>query len=273
MIAVRRPLNIAVVSDTHLEYRPLRLDRVYSRDVLGTCDVLCLAGDIGSPFKPAYSAFIAECAAACPRVAVIAGNHEYFNDDASRHIWTMADVKAQINNVCATHPNVDFLDNTSIRIDDKHELLGTTLWTCIDVGNEQTILNRVNDYKYIALGIDERLTVTRVRDMHTQALTFVRSKIQELENADRRAIVVSHHAPIVDGASEQHFDGDAMSSAYKTDLSHMMDGKVLPLWLCGHTHYNFDVVLTTGTRVAANQFGGGMNPLSNYNRERVFTIQ
>ncbi|KAG2446334.1 hypothetical protein HXX76_000922 [Chlamydomonas incerta] len=76
-------VSLTVVSDLHLEARPLELDEVIEPGL--TSDVLCLLGDIGDPSTDTYRSFLAQCAARFPTVLLLAGNNEYRNHHHSHH--------------------------------------------------------------------------------------------------------------------------------------------------------------------------------------------
>ncbi|KXZ41660.1 hypothetical protein GPECTOR_336g68 [Gonium pectorale] len=76
-------VTVCVVSDLHLEARPLDLDAVLQPG--HTADVLCLLGDIGDPSSPAYRDFIAAVAPRFPTVLLLAGNNEYRNRHSHHH--------------------------------------------------------------------------------------------------------------------------------------------------------------------------------------------
>eukprot|EP00198_Chlamydomonas_reinhardtii_P013438 XP_001702775.1 predicted protein [Chlamydomonas reinhardtii] len=76
-------VTLSVVSDLHLEARPLELDEVIDPEL--KADVLCLLGDIGDPTTDTYRTFLAQCAARFPTVLLLAGNNEYRNHHSSHN--------------------------------------------------------------------------------------------------------------------------------------------------------------------------------------------
>lgn len=63
------PTTFQIISDIHLECSIKGL-----RDMIEVkADVLCLLGDIGSPFEKSYVDFLAECSGAFQHVLVISG--------------------------------------------------------------------------------------------------------------------------------------------------------------------------------------------------------
>ncbi|PNH04630.1 hypothetical protein TSOC_009180, partial [Tetrabaena socialis] len=123
--AEQRPaemLTLSVVSDTHLEARPLDLDDVIDPGL--SSDVLALLGDIGDPTTPAYGDFIAACASRFRTVLLLAGNNEYRNPTGRSMAQTEELIRARI----APYRNVRFLQN-SIHIVNNICFIGSTLWS------------------------------------------------------------------------------------------------------------------------------------------------
>lgn len=80
-------VRFCVASDLHLEMRPLTVNNVVAPQLQnGGCDVLVLAGDIGSLYDQAVGslhAFLHEASQKFPHVLMVAGNHEYYSPGAS----------------------------------------------------------------------------------------------------------------------------------------------------------------------------------------------
>ncbi|GLC40399.1 hypothetical protein PLESTB_001679000 [Pleodorina starrii] len=116
--------TLTVVSDLHLEGRPLSLDEVLDPNLVS--DVLCLLGDIGDPSSAVYRQFLAACAARFPTVLLLAGNNEYRNHDGGGR--SMTQMEELIRAAAAAHPNVHFLQNSTHVVGDV-AFIGSTLWS------------------------------------------------------------------------------------------------------------------------------------------------
>jgi hypothetical protein len=66
-------------------------------------------------------------------------------------------------------------------------------------------------------------------------------------------VVVTHHAPSLK-AEHPHFDLNALTPCFNSDLDHLMDGDRVVLWAFGHTHSCHDLEVN-GTRLVSNQRG------------------
>lgn len=62
-----------------------------------------------------------------------------------------------------------------------------------------------------------------------------------------------------------------VDAAYASNLDHLMDGRHIPLWIHGHTHYCVDYQIN-GTRILSNAAGypGDVDP--NFNPALVIDL-
>ncbi|GLI64315.1 hypothetical protein VaNZ11_007540 [Volvox africanus] len=98
------------------------------------------------------------------------------------------------------------------------------------------------------------------------SLEYVRTAVATARQRGLVPIVLSHHAPSMRGTSRPTFAGHPSTHAYSTDLEPFLATSGIAAWYCGHTHYNFDMKLQGGVRLASNQFGSQARPADGYSR-------
>ena len=73
------------------------------------------------------------------------------------------------------------------------------------------------------------------------------------ETFDGPTVVVTHHSP-TPLSNEERYRDDLLSAAFVSDVSALMSGAKVKLWIHGHTHHCADLDIN-GTRVVSNQRG------------------
>lgn len=135
-------VRFQLVSDLHLEF-PGCLDKLPHIPV--NAPILCLLGDIGYPNKANYRAYLLEQADRFEHVLVVAGNHEYYNQESVQHADRL------IDEICAERDNLHYLNKRSVRVGDVL-FLGCTLWPYIPPEAIEKVWMRCNDYKIVVEG-------------------------------------------------------------------------------------------------------------------------
>lgn len=215
------PFSTFVLSDLHLEHVTKSFQKYLRRlPPASRAEVLILAGDIGNPEKPHYSALVKHCASVYPHVVVISGNHER---------WHSADGVEACRDVCRCHDNVHFLENETWTYKGI-TFVGCTFWTrAIQPDGapvSQKGIDTMNDFKFIR-NWSCRAHVTE----HRRSRAFV----QQMLCTHARCVVVTHHAPHFDGIASC-FKGDAVNGLYASDCMNMLQSPNLVAWIFGHTH-------------------------------------
>ena len=243
--------NIQYISDIHLELLFKNSVKVLTHYLQpkDNAKILVLAGDIGNPYTKDYQHFIQDMSRRFPKVFVIAGNHEYYNN-------RVAETKRKIREVCDSinttnsNTNVSFLDN-SWEDYEGERFIGTTLWSHISKPQYT-----INDTKQI-----KDFDVEAYNALHAESKTFLEGAFASCKTDNIKANVITHHLPfyeltktrmnatrslelVVEGF--QPSDHAEYKGSFYTNYSQWfnarLDGmifenkEVISRWFYGHTH-------------------------------------
>lgn len=244
-------MKIALGSDIHLEFG------YYDISPQKPADVLVLAGDImiaedlydhsvesiekteslGLPLGARqeqarlFRKFLGDASARFNQVIMIAGNHEFYH---GKWYATLDYMKAE----CARYPNVYFLENSTVEIDNVL-FVGATLWTDMNNNDWFTLYDakqQMSDFKRIR-NDKQNYQLVRPEDTvsrHIESLDYIVNTIKT--NADKKIVVVSHHAPSELSVADQ-FKGQRLNGAYRSRLEEMiLDHPQIRYWFHGHMH-------------------------------------
>ncbi|KAL0478550.1 hypothetical protein AKO1_008143 [Acrasis kona] len=135
-------LTLQIMSDIHLEF---------SRDdfdvkKVGNC--IALVGDIGIYSKSNYEYFLTKLSQIYDHVFVVAGNHEYYNQEYHA-------ANTEMSAICMPLDNVHFLQQSSFLYEDgtNHpvRILGCTLWSNVPISSKEIVSKCLNDYRTIRI--------------------------------------------------------------------------------------------------------------------------
>lgn len=236
-------MRIQYASDLHLEFG---VNSVFLRKnpLIPKGEILILAGDIGyfddddfirHPFWDWASDNF-------ERVIVIPGNHELyksFDINALHDGWQLK-----------IRDNVEYVYNKVIALDDKTDLIASTLWSRIHPGDAFYTEKAVSDFYRIRNG-KYRLSWERFNDEHFLCLRFVEQSIAN--SKAQNIIVASHHVPSFELMSEE-FAGSSINGAFTVELGNMIANSRINYWIYGHSHRNINKVIGS-TKCVSNQLG------------------
>jgi predicted phosphodiesterase len=229
-------MRLHILSDLHLEfqdYTPARTD----------ADVVILAGDIhqGSEgIQWAKKHFPMQ------QVIYIMGNHEFYGRSM---LPLLEECRAETKDT-----NIHLLENESVQIGDL-TFLGCTLWTDFGLWPKpaeamEAARDMMNDFKLIRTQAG-RLHPKDTVKLHQASLAWLRAELQK--SRPEKTVILTHHAP-----SEQsipaRYAGDALNSAFASNLNTILKQCRVALWIHGHTHHCTDYKISR-TRVYSNQRG------------------
>jgi Icc-related predicted phosphoesterase len=113
----------------------------------------------------------------------------------------------------------------------------------------------LNDHRLIRYqevgGRYGRFTPSHALAEHRLDLAFIRDELAKPHGGS--TVVVTHHAPHPQSVQKRHL-GDALSPAFVSDLSALIEEYQPELWIHGHDHGSHDYMVGR-TRVLANQAG------------------
>ena len=186
---------------------------------------LALLGDLGQPTQPVYQAFVSLVSKLYETVFIIFGNHEYHGhrgDYQELDQWFERWLLEQ------NLTNVHFLQNRSVELQGV-KILGTTLWSRIQVKQYTKISRVLRDYRAT------NATPSMTTALHNQAVAWLEQELSK--PCEFPCIVLTHHVPIDSVESAGPYFGNAINSAFCTDLSRLMIHPV-SAWCYGHIHFN-----------------------------------
>jgi Icc-related predicted phosphoesterase len=227
-------MKIKYMSDLHLEFGSLDVDPD------NDADVLILAGDINIKQRVEW---INEQAERFEHVIYVPGNHEYYRSNMDCADEYLAD---------DLDPRVHFLQNSSVKIEDKW-FHGSTLWTDYQgMGNQPLSMidanERMSDHRIIRHTDDYRkFRAEDAAHVHMKARAYLVNNVKEGD------VVITHHAPH-ENSSHEYFKGTPLSASYYSDLTVFMMTFKPSYWIHGHMHNTSDYVIDQ-TRVLCNPRG------------------
>lgn len=272
-------LSVFFCSDIHIEHKPKDMDMMAFIDtIIGheMVDVICLLGDIGAAYcgmdcsnndeASKYYDFVSLMGKRCRRyLLLITGNHEYYCNDGT----TMDNIDRYIKKHFEAQNHIRFLNNDVIVIDDVC-FVGSTLWSHIPQAHSEVVTNHINDYRYIYKGYEQRLDADHVNWLVATNTEFI-GRVVGSCCPDMKIVVLTHHCPTMVGTSHPRHTANPTTYAFANNFDEYLKNSRISYWLCGHTHYNFDLNFN-GTRVMSNQFGYDLNGARTYNRNILLNI-
>ena len=110
----------------------------------------------------------------------------------------------------------------------------------------------VNAFKHIGFCPNGgALAPSDARALHLESRAWLAERLSQ--PFDGPTVVITHHAPLISGRPEQPALR-ALAGAFASDVTDLMGGETVALWIYGHTHRAGDVEVR-GTRVLSNQRG------------------
>lgn len=232
-------MKLHILSDIHIEFGHFEIPET-------DADVIIIAGDVAEG-KEGLNWILAHNIK--KPIIYVPGNHEYYNHD----IALIHDLKFYAKHL---GNNVHVLDNDFIDIDGVR-FIGSTLWTDFELFSAEEQWFSIDaakrgmwDFRCITDN-GGRFTPQRSIEIHKQSIDFINFAIEE--SKANKNIVITHHTPSWKSVADMYVN-DYMTAAFTSDLSYMMDGDRIALWIHGHTHDSYDYELR-GTRVVCNPRG------------------
>lgn len=236
-------MKIQYASDLHLEFHE-NSRWLKENPLIPTGDIFVIAGDVGYLGDEMYShhPFWDWCSENFKQTYIVPGNHELYKcfDINKLHEGWESKIR----------PNVSAIYNQIIHLDDKTDLIASTLWANIPLSEAYFCEKSVADFRQIRDG-KNRLSWSRFNEEHDKCVEFINRSLN-LSSADKK-IVVSHHVPSFALMSDE-FKGSLINGAFTSELSHLMEMFHIDYWIYGHSHRNIDREIGR-TKCVSNQLG------------------
>ena len=236
-----KSIEFQLFSDIHTEFSNNL--KKFTDIIKPKCDILILAGDIGSIESPIFELFLEYCSKRWKYIIYVLGNHEYY----SRSI-PISVLKSKYIKLVNNYSNIYLLDNKSIKIGN-YSFYGSTLWS----SPNNTSL-RLNDYKYIRCidGLEIKcITNKELSNWHKKSVDFLLNKLSPNNNN----IIITHFPPTKNISNPKYKNEPVSIKTYfENDILDKFQNKNIICWLYGHTHYNVDKIVNN-IRIISNQVG------------------
>jgi predicted phosphohydrolase len=244
-------MKIQYASDLHLEFRENR-ELLVARPLRPEGDILILAGDIVPFIKMyEYADFFDYISEHFNMTYWLPGNHEYYHSDISERSGHLYE---------KIKDNVVLVNNTSIQTGNLN-LVFSTLWTLISPANQFELIIRYSDF-HVIQDNGKLLSIQKYNAKHSQCISFLKEEFTRQKQG--KLIVVTHHLPTFMNYPEK-YKGDALSEAFATELSDLIETAEPDYWIFGHHHSDKGNFNIGKTRLITNQMGYVM-----YNEHKGF---
>ena len=224
--------RIQYVSDIHLEFHK----NMYPK-IKAVAPILCLAGDIGYPNMSNYKNFLTHLNSnhAFQKIFLIAGNHEYYNQNQS-----IEETNSCIQKIVHDLPKISFLNNKS-EFYDGYLFVGSTLWSKVHESDR-----KINDFFRI-----QGMNIDKYNSLHNTALSFFKKEINE--NRDKKIVVLTHHLPSYSLIHEKYKHYSEYNQYFASSCDELITSPIVT-WIYGHTHHSSKSVIN-GVQVVCNPIG------------------
>jgi len=233
-------MKIRILSDLHIEFGSF----AYNEHPDDKESVLFLAGDIHTGIKALP--FVKKMCNSFKYVIMIAGNHEFYQNE-------ITDVISKWKNISTTIDNLYFLNNETVIIDGIR-IIGGTMWTNLNNKNPLVggiIYRAMNDFRIIKY----KTSTLKIEDwlfLNNEFEIFIDQELSKEFNG--KTIVMTHHSPCELSVSEK-YKGQILNYGFFSDMTkHMFSDNSPSLWIHGHMHNNSDYTVGN-TRVICNPKG------------------
>jgi predicted phosphodiesterase len=249
-------VRVYVLSDLHLERRQFTPPPV-------DADVIVLAGDISVGTR---GVDWAREWADGRTVLYVVGNHEFYGHALPGLIDDLRQ--------SATGSPIQVLENEELVVDGVR-FLGCTLWSDFEFDGAErraeamALCQRVvNDYGQIRSSDGRALAPADTRELHLSSRAWLDRQLNQPHPGP--TVVVTHHAPLIRGRPSSPVLR-AVAGAFASDVTSLMGGDRVALWIFGHTHRTADLELR-GTRVISNPRGYPHQPVAGFDPARVIEV-
>lgn len=235
--------QIQVVSDLHFEINDGNVEDA----IIPSAPILLIAGDTCPVLLWSFQNFIGWVSVNFDFVFLVAGNHEYYQNNL------IATDKA-IRDITKTYKNVFFLQQSEVILGDV-VFMGCTLWSYIPYEFKRIIPMFVNDFKVIT-----DMNIQKYDKMFSSNVKWLQERTAHHKENGKKVVVLTHHSPVIEtgeadpriSSSFSRYGNSMMDCAYASNLNVLFPS--CDLWVFGHTHKKIDKVFD-GCRMVSNPKG------------------
>ncbi|MFP1646286.1 metallophosphoesterase [Pontitalea aquivivens] len=260
-------MKLWIWSDVHSEQQQVAFP---PREQAPDCDAIVIAGDLNSaPNLPFIAEFLID--RYDKPIIYVPGNHEFYHDR-----WPVGDehrslesdrlaIKAVETTSLDWPQRFHCLDEDELVIGNTR-FIGATLWVDLQMNlpTQSDLPQRMheargilNDFRVIYMKGGERFTPEHMLDLHRSNAIYLRQKLAE--KFDGRTIVLTHHMPHPECTPPIYANalGNYLFACGAEAFDDILHSELAPdLWICGHTHYAFDIQVGR-SRIICNPHGYG----------------
>ena len=253
-------MNAQIVSDLHIEYDQNK--KIDWKDYIEVkSNILILAGDIGSLYREEQlTYFLKEVSKQYKIVFYIPGNHEYYIRYEHTPVH-MDELKQRLQNISNQIDNLYVLDNDSYLLHNKYCIIGSTLWSYIHNTHKYPYY-RVKIYKWNKYYYNKHFE---------NSLLYIKNVLEKCKRNNWTPIIATHYTPSFQCIGERHAN-DYFQYLYATHLEDFIYQYQPMIWICGHTHSNFDFYIHN-TRLVSNQKGKEKEKVKKFFKDKVIKIK
>ena len=246
--------TIQIISDIHLEqYKNLDETPIINK----YADMLVICGNLGNPFTKIYWDFITIQSKTFDKVFIVLGNRDYY----SRR-YSIDQIIQHIRNLCNKYNNVIFLEKNVYDLNDRVSIIGCTLWSYIDEYSFDKVIDSKNilttpKYTKFSNTNDINLNPNYINknifnQYHSIDVDFLSSKIKELQELNKKVIVITHFIPSY-LLTFRHNNYEPIDTAYCCNLDYLINEPIIT-WVFGHIENNTDMLINN-IRCVSNVYG------------------
>ena len=236
-----------LASDLHIETIPdNQVDPLYF--IEPKAKYLILAGDIGSFYRlHQLQNFFDKLVPHFERIFYLPGNSEFYLRESWSYQLQPRPFDQLLNDardLLKKYKNVEFLNQSTVEIEEDIVLISATLWTYTDSFIPRFIVK-----------IHEA-TTEWYRNKHLCDKEYILDRINwyKENKPDLKCLVVTHHPPTFLVVREQK-KRRKFDFLYGNNMDDYLDAKIVHSWIYGHVHNNIDYYSEKGCRVFGNQYG------------------
>lgn len=244
-------LQLQYFSDLHLEFFDINALPI----IKATAPILCLCGDIGYPDSKIYSKFLIELHnnPEFEKIFIIAGNHEYYNEDMS-----INEINEKIKKIISDNnlSKISFLNNSCEKYKN-YLFIGSVLWSYISRPQFLT-----NDFNKIC-----DMTVEKYNSLHKESVDYLKNQIEN--NKNENIIILTHFLPSYTLIDEKYNSYSKYNQCFASNNDDLIKSPI-KLWIYGHTHLPKESIIN-GIPINCNPIGY-KNENKKIDYEKIFEI-